>query len=173
MKHLTLFLLLLNTTFGLYGQNEVKLDSRAKVTFPGKTQQMSGATAPIIYSTLDRDNKITGMATVIDAMQFGIDSTAIAANYNNTMFIDLILQNLVGQYPGVALVSKKKITMGKQMGYEVVLQKDKPDEEVPYKNLFARIFFAGSHIYALTVLAAEHVDAAQDRDRFFNSLVIE
>lgn len=173
MKRILLLLMLLGGYAAAFAQNEVRLDTRAKVTFPGKTEQMQGATAPIIYSTLDRDNKITGMATVIDAAQFGVDSAAIAANYNNSMFIELILQNLVGQYPGVELVSKKKISRGKQMGYEITLQKDKPDEAVPYKNLYAQVFFAGSHIYALTVLAMENVDATADKERFFNSLVIQ
>lgn len=157
----------------LFAQHEVTIDKRAKVTFPGKTAQMSGATSPIIYSTLDRDNKVTGMATVIDAEQFGVDSATIAANYNNTMFVDLILQSLTGQYPGVAVISRKKISEQGKMGYEVTLQKDKPDDTVPYKNIYTRFFFAGAHIYALTVLAVEGVDATGDRDRFFNSLIMD
>lgn len=173
MKTPLFLLLLLCCSWHGLAQNKVRLDSRATVVFPGKTEQMQGATGPITFSTLDKDNKITGMATVIDAQEFGVDSTTIAANYNNSMFVDLIIQGLLGQYPGVEVVSKKKISRGAQMGYELILQKDKPDEAVPYKNLYAQVFFAGSNIYALTVLAVEGVDASSEKEQFFNSLKIE
>lgn len=168
------FLLLLFLCSGLlnHAQNTIKLDSRATVVFPGKTEEMKGATGPITFSTLDKDNKVTAMATVIDASQFGVDSAMIAANYNNSGFVDLILQSLLGQYPGVEVVSRKKIAKGGQMGYELALQKDKPDEAVPYKNLYAQVFFAGANVYALTVLAEEGVDATADKEKFFSSLKI-
>lgn len=173
LKTLLFSLALSGISLQAMAQNKVKLDTRASVEFPGKTQEMNGATGPILYSTLDKDNKVTGMATVIDATQFGVDSATIAANYNNSAFIELILQGLLGQYPGVEIVSRKKIAKHKQMGYELVLLKDKPDETVPYKNLYAQVFFAGSNIYALTVLAEENADASEDKERFFNSLKID
>jgi Ni,Fe-hydrogenase maturation factor len=173
MKAYLLLLVLSAATLQGNAQNKVKLDSRASVTFPGKTEQMQGATGPILYSTLDKDNKVTGMATVIDATQFGVDSAMIAANYNNSAFVDLILQGLLGQYPGVEVVSRKKIAKSKQMGYELTLQKDKPDETVPYKNLYAQVFFAGSNIYALTVLVEDGAETTEDKERFFNSLKID
>ncbi len=173
MKPFLFSLLLLAAGLQSYAQNKVKLDTRASVIFPGKTEEMQGATGPILYSTLDKNNKVTGMATVIDATQFGVDSAMIAANYNNSGFIDLILQGLLGQYPGVEVVSRKKIAKRKQMGYELVLLKDKPDETVPYKNLYAQVFFAGSNVYALTVLAEDGTDASEDKERFFNSLTID
>lgn len=156
-----------------YAQNKVKLDTRSSVVFPGKTQQMNGATGPITYSTLDKENKVMGMATVIDATQFGVDSAMIAANYNNAAFIDIILQGLLGQYPDVRVVSRKKITRGSQMGYEFVLQNDKPDETIPYKHLYAQVFFAGSNVYALTVLVEEGIEAEKDKEAFFSSLKID
>lgn len=156
-----------------FAQSKVKLDQRASVVFPGKTQEMQGATGPITFSTLDKEQKVTGMATVIDATQFGVDSSTIAANYNNSGFVDLILQGLLGQYPGVEIVSRKKIAKGSQMGYELVLQKDKPDQSVPYKNLYAQVYFAGANIYALTVLAEEGADASKEKEQFFSSLKID
>ncbi len=173
MRSTLLLLTLIGSSLFSYAQNTIKLDNRATVVFPGKTGEMQGATGPITYSTLDKDSKITGMATVIDASQFGVDSAMIAANYNNATFVDLILQGLLGQYPGVEVVSRKKIAKGKQMGYELDLQKDKPDETVPYKNLYAQIFFAGANVYALTVLTMEGVDATADKEKFFNSLKID
>jgi hypothetical protein len=71
------------------------------------------------------------------------------------------------------LVSKKKIAVGKLMGYDVVLHNDAPTEEVPYKDIYAQVFFSGTKIYALTVLAEGNVDAASDRDKFFRSLKVE
>jgi len=156
-----------------FAQYTAKLDSRASVVFPSKTQEMQGIASPIIYNTLDREHKITGMATAIDATDFGVDSTMIVANYNNTLFVDLILQNITGQYPGMNMVSKKKIAKGKMMGYEVVLKNETPSEKVPYKNVYAQVFFSGATIYALTVLALEGVDATADRDKFFNSLKVD
>lgn len=156
-----------------YGQYTAKLDTRASVVFPSKTKEMQGAASQIIYNTLDKENKITAMATAIDATQFGLDSVMIVANYNNTMFVDLLLQNITGQYNGMQLVSKKKIAKGKLMGYDVVLNNETPNEQVPYKNIYAQVFFAGSAIYALTVLALDGVDATVDRDKFFNSLKVD
>ena len=83
------------------------------------------------------------MATAIDASQYGVDSGMIAANYNNTLFVDIILQSITGQYSGMQLVSKKKIAIGKLMGYDIVLHNDIPTEEVPYKNIYAQVFFRG------------------------------
>jgi len=169
------FLLLCLTGYlpAAFAQHEVKLDSRASVVFPGKTQEMQGATGPITFSTLDDKQKVTGMATVIDATQFGVDSATIAANYNNSGFIELILQGLLGQYPGVEVVSRKKIARGNQMGYELALKKDKPDQTLPYKNLYAQVLFAGANIYALTVLAEEGADASAEKEQFFSSLKID
>lgn len=170
MRSLPLFLLCVCSAFLSFAQNKVRLDQHSTVTFPGKTEQMKSDLGLLTYSTLDRDNKVTGMATVIDASQYGLDSAAIAANYNNTLFIDLILQNVTGQYPGTRLVSKKKIARGKLMGYEVTLLNERPSEMVPYRNIYAQVYFAGTRIYALTVLAVDNSDISADRDQFFNSL---
>lgn len=172
MKATLLLLALLCSSLLNHAQHTVKLDNRATVVFPEKTGEMQSETGPITFSPLDKDNKITGMATVIDVAQFGVDSAMIAANYDNATFVDLILQSLLGQYPGVAVVSKKKITKGTQKGYELALQKDKPDEAVPYKNLYAQLFFVGTNVYALTVLTMEGVDATADKEKFFTSLKI-
>lgn len=153
-----------------YAQNKVRIDERAFVTFPGKSEQMPTEAGMVNYGMLDPDNKVTGMATVIDATQYGVDSAMIAANYNNSFFVDMVLQGLMGQYPGVAMVSKKKIARGRFMGYELEFRNDHPDERVPYEHLYARVLFAGARIYALTVLAEKDVDAAGNRDRFFNTL---
>lgn len=165
--------LLLMSTGSAFAQYTAKLDMRASVVFPSKAEEMEGAASQILYNTLDKEHKITAMATAIDATQFGVDSATIAANYNNTLFVDLILQNITGQYGGMQLVSKKKIAKGKMMGYDVVLSNDTPSEKVPYKNIYAQVFFAGAQIYALTVLALDGIDAATDRDKFFNSLKVD
>lgn len=172
-KRLLLLLALLTGSRDSSAQQKINLDSRASVIFPGKTKEIPTETGPVTVSMLDKANKITGTATRIDATTFGIDSSTIAANYNNTAFIELILQGLLGQYPGVTVISRKKIARGKQMGYEVTLQKDKPDETVPYKNLYVQVLFAGARIYALTALAEEGADATEVKETFFNSLKID
>lgn len=163
--------LLALSTLG-FAQYTAKIDYRASVIFPSKPKEMQEQGQQILYSTLDRDNKVTAMATAIDATQYGVDSGMIAANYNNVMFVDLILQNIIGQYSGMQLVSKNKIAIGKLMGYEVILRNDAPTEAVPYKNIYARVFFAGANIYALTVLAEDKTDATSERDKFFTSLKV-
>lgn len=153
-------------------QYTAKLDTRASVVFPAKPQEMDGVVSRIQYTTLDKDNKITAMATAIDAEQFGVDSATLAANYNNPLFVEMIIQSVLGQYPGVQVVSKKKIARDAFMGYEISLANDSPGESVPYSNIYAQILFAGTKVYALTVLALKDVDAATDRDKFYRSLKI-
>jgi hypothetical protein len=173
MKSCFLIALLWSCISVANAQNKVKLDSRATVVFPGKTQEMHSEAGPITYSTLDKDNKVMGMAAAIDISQYGIDSTAIAANYNNSMFVDLILQNVVGQYSGAELVSKKKVAKGNLMGYDVVFKNHNPTEEVPYDNIYAHVMFSGSHIYALSVLDVPGVSGLSYTEDFFNSLKVE
>jgi len=173
MKRFFLCLLCVAATATGYSQQKVKLDSRASVVFPGKTNEMQGEAGPITYSPLDKDNKVMGMATAIDVSQFGVDSTAIAANYNNSMFIDLILQNIVGQFAGAELVSKKKVANGKLMGYDVVFKNHNPTADVPYENIYAHIMFLGSHVYALSVLDANGANGAAFTEDFFNSLKVD
>ena len=173
MKSLFAFFCFLLFGFSSFAQYTSKLDPVASVVFPSKPKERQEQGQQILYSMLDRENKITAMATAIDASQYGVDSGMITANYNNTLFIDLILQSITGQYSGMQLVSKKKIAVGKLMGYDVVLHNDAPTEEIPYKDIYAQVFFLGAKIYALTVLAEDKVDAAADRDKFFRSLKVE
>ncbi len=56
------------------------------------------------------------------------------------------------------------------MGYDISLANETPDDKVPYSNIYARILFAGTKVYALTVLALKDTDAAGDRDKFYHSL---
>lgn len=172
MKFLSALTCLLVFSASGFAQYTARIDSRASVIFPSKPKEMQEQGQQILYSTLDPENKVTAMATAIDATQYGVDSGMIVANYNNVMFVDLILQNIIGQYSGMQLVSKNKIAIGRLMGYEVVLKNDAPTETVPYKNIYARVFFAGANIYALTVLAEDKVDAAAERDKFFISLKV-
>lgn len=173
MKSICAILIALTISLPCFAQFTAQINPQASVIFPNKPKEMQEQGQQLLYNTLDRENKVTGMATAIDAAQFGVDSVSLVANYNNTMFIDLILQNLVGQYSGMKLVSKKKITVGKMMGYEVTFSNDAPTEEVPYKNIYAQVCFAGTNIYALTVLAQNKVDATTERDKFFRSLKVE
>jgi hypothetical protein len=173
MKLLTGIFCFLLYSFTSFAQYTAKLDLVASVVFPSKPKERLEQGQQILYSTLDRENKITAMATAIDASQYGVDSGMIAANYNNTLFVDIILQSITGQYSGMQLISKKKIAIGKLMGYDVVLYNDTPTEDVPYRNIYTQVFFSGARIYALTVLAEDKVDAATDRDKFFRSLEVK
>jgi len=174
MKQFLFVLLAASLASSAVAQNRVRLDERATVLFPGKVEQMDSEAGLIRYSTLDRENKVTGMATVIDARQYGVDSAMIIANYHNPMFVDLILQGLLGQYPGVELISKRKIARGRFMGYELEFRNDRPDEKVPYRDLYAQVFFAGADIYALTVLAEDKAtDTPLLKEKFFSSLDIQ
>lgn len=155
-----------------FAQYTSRLDERASVIFPSKPQQMDGLISQIQYSTLDKENKITAMATAIDAGQFGVDSATLTANYNNPLFVEMILQSILGQYPGVQVVSKKKIAKGSFMGYDVSLSNETPNDKVPYSNIYAQILFAGTKVYALTVLALKNTDAAGERDKFYSSLKV-
>ncbi len=172
MKPVLFALALIAYSITGFAQYTAKLDERASVIFPSKPQQMAGLISQIQYSTLDKENKITAMATAIDAGQFGVDSAALAANYNNPLFVEMVLQSILGQYPGVGLVSKKKIAKGSFMGYEVSLANDTPCDKVPYSNIYAQILFAGTKVYALTVLALKNTDATGDRDKFYSSLKV-
>lgn len=173
LKSLSLIVSLFALPIAGFAQFTAKIDSRASVIFPSKPKEMQQQGYPILYSLLDVENKVTGMATSIDASQYGIDSNTMVANYNNVLFVDLILQNIIGQYSGMQVVSKKKIAVGKLMGYEVVLNNDMPTEEVPYKSIYAQVFFTGTQIYALTVLAEDKVDATKERNKFFTSLKVD
>jgi hypothetical protein len=173
MKFIFPILIVLTASLSGFAQFTAKINAQASVVFPNKPKEMQEQGQQLLYNTLDRENKVTGMATAIDAAQYGVDSISLVANYNNTMFIDLILQNVIGQYSGMQLVSKKKIAVGKMMGYEVTLSNDAPSEKVPYKNIYAQICFAGTNIYALTVLAEDKVDATPERDKFFRSLKVD
>lgn len=172
MKTLLFVLVFIASGINSFAQYTAKLDERASVVFPSKPQQMDGLISQIQYNTLDKENKITAMATAIDAGQFGVDSATLAANYNNPLFVEMILQSVLGQYPGVEVVSKKKVAQGSFMGYEVSLANDTPSDKVPYSNIYAQILFAGTKVYALTVLALKGTDAAGDRDKFYHSLKV-
>lgn len=173
MKFFLNLFLLITCCIPAFAQYTSKLDMRSSVVFPSKPKEMTQEGQRIQYSMLDLDNKVTAMATAIDASQYGVDSGMIAANYNNTLFVDLILQNITGQYSGMRLISKKKIAVGKLMGYDVLLTNDAPSESVPYKNVYAQVFFAGSTIYAMTVLSEKDKDDAAEREKFFRSLKVD
>jgi hypothetical protein len=170
---MTALLLLCLLSFGkLSAQYKAQLNQHSSVVFPSKPQEMNQEGQLILFSLLDADNKVTAMATAIDVSQFGVDSSTIAANYNNSMFIDLILQNIVGQYTGAELVSKKKVAVGRLMGYDVVF-KNHPTPNIPYQNIYAHVMFAGSNVYALSVLDIPGSDGSKFMDRFFRSLQVD
>lgn len=170
------YLLLLICLIGhnnIFAQYIAKLDSRSHVVFPSKPQEMNQEGQIILYGMMDKGNKVTGMATVIDVSQYGVDSNALKANYNNSMFVDIILQNIVGQFTGAELVSKKKVAVGKLMGYDVVFKNQNPTEEVPYENIYAHVMFSGAHIYALSVLDVPGTDGFSYTETFFASLQVD
>ena len=173
MKSLLLTVAILACSISGFAQYTSRLDERASVIFPSKPQEMDGLISQIQYNTLDKENKITAMATAIDAGQFGVDSATLTANYNNPLFVEMILQSVLGQYPGVQVVSKKKIAKGSFMGYDVSLANETPNDKVPYSNIYAQILFAGTKVYALTVLALKNTDAAEARDKFYHSLKVD
>jgi anti-sigma28 factor (negative regulator of flagellin synthesis) len=173
MKFFLSLILIITTATAAFAQFNARLDRKSSVVFPSKPKEMQQEGQQILYSMLDRENKVTAMATAIDASQYGVDSGMIAANYNNTLFVDLILQNITGQYSGMRLESKKKIAVGKLMGYDVLLVNDAPSESVPYKKVYAQVFFAGSTIYAMTVLSENESDDGAEREKFFRSLKVD
>lgn len=170
MKSFFLCLIVVAGSLQSFAQYTSRLDENASVAFPSKPQEMDGLISHIQYSTLDKENKVTAMATAIDAGQFGVDSATLSANYNNPLFVEMVLQSILGQYPGVQVVSKKKIAVGPFMGYDVSLANETPDDKVPYSRIYAQILFAGTKVYALTVLALKDTDAAGERDKFYRSL---
>lgn len=172
MKSCLFLLSLFACSISSFAQYTTRLDERASVIFPSKPQQMDGLVSQIQYSTLDKENKITAMATAIDAGEFGVDSATLAVNYNNPLFVEMVLQSILGQYPGVKVVSKKKIAQGSFMGYDVSLANETPSDNVPYSDIYAQILFAGSKVYALTVLVLKHTDATTERDKFYRSLKV-
>ncbi len=172
MRSLALILLTLLCGFTAGAQYTARLDERASVVFPAKPQAMDGMVSQIQYSTLDKENKITAMTTAIDAGQFGVDSATLAANYNNQLFVEMITQSVLGQYPGVQVVAKRKIAQDAFMGYDISLANETPSGSVPYSTIYTRILFAGTKVYALTVLALKDADAQADRDKFYRSLKI-
>lgn len=170
IKKLTILFICLMTFHQGFAQYTSKLDEHYSVVFPSKPQEMNQDGQIILYGMMDKENKVTGMATVIDVSQYGVDSNAVKANYNNSMFVDIILQNIVGQFTGAELVSKKKVAVGRLMGYDVVFKNYNPTEDVPYENIYAHVMFAGSHIYALSILDVPGTDGLSFTDKFFNSL---
>jgi hypothetical protein len=173
MKKIILLILSIISYNSSFAQYTAKLDDRSSVVFPSKPQEMNQDGQLILYSMMDKENKVTGMATVIDVTQYGVDSDAVAANYNNSMFVDIILQNVAGQFSGAELVSKKKVAIGKLMGYDVVFKNHHPTEEVPYENIYAHVMFAGAHIYALSILDVSGTDGSGFTDKFFGSLKVD
>lgn len=172
MKKLIAFLICLLAFNGIFAQYTAKLDYRSSVVFPSKPEEMHPDGQLILYSMMDKENKVTGMATTIDVSQFGVDSGSVVANYNNSMFVDLILQNIAGRFAGADMVSKKKVAVGKLMGYDVVFKNNNPTKDIPYQNIYAHVMFAGSHIYALSILDVPGIDGQPFTTAFFNSLKV-
>jgi hypothetical protein len=172
MKKLFILVLCLLSFANIFAQYKSQLSPRSSVVFPSKPQEMQKEGHVVLFSMLDKENKVTGMATAVDVSQFGVDSASMAANYNNTMFVDLILATVVGQYDGMEVVSKKKIAVGKLMGYDVVFKNSAPSKDIPYVNVFAHVLFAGSNIFAMTVLDEAGSDGSLFKDKFFNSLKV-
>jgi hypothetical protein len=172
-KKIVLLLLSIISCNAIFAQYTSKLDNHSSVVFPSKPQEMNQDGQVILYGMMDKENKVTGMATVIDVTQYGVDSNAVAANYNNSMFVDIILQNVAGQFTGAELVSKKKVAVGKLMGYDVVFKNHNPTEAVPYENIYAHVMFAGSHIYTLSILDVPGTDGLVFTDKFFSSLKVD
>jgi len=170
--YFTLFCLL---PFGnIFAQYKSKLSTRSSVVFPSKPQELTKEGHVIYTSALDKESKVTGMATAIDVSQFGVDSSAIASNYDNTLFVDLILQTIVGQYDGMEIVSKKKVTIGRLLGYDLSFKNNNPPtKELPYRNVYARVLFAGSNVFALTVLDEAGANGGVYKDKFFSSLKVD
>lgn len=173
MKSIIFLLFCLLPVNKMLAQYKSQLNPNASVVFPSKPEEMHQDGQLILVSMMDKENKITGMATTIDVSQYGVDSNAVVSNYNNSLFVDLILQNIAGQFAGAYLVSKKKVAVGKLMGYDVVFKNNNPTKAIPYQNIYAHVMFAGSHIYALSILDIPGVDGIGFTEKFFSSLKVD
>jgi hypothetical protein len=173
MKTICLSIVFALITALCFGQVKTSIDSRASVVFPSKVEQTQADGNTVWFSTLNEDFTIAGMAMVLDGKDFDLDSATLAANYNEPDFIQAIVDGMLGELQGVRLVNKKKISKSNKMGYDMVLVNDAPSESFPYKDLYVQFLFAGSQVYMVGVYAMEGKNATQERDKFFNSLIIK
>lgn len=157
----------------LSAQYQATLYKGCTVTFPTKPQEMNQEGIPYLYNTLDKEHKVTALATMLDAAAYGMDSVLLAYNYNNPVFIDILVQSFLGQFAEVTIKYKQKIAEGKYMGYLIQLENDVPTEEIPYKDVYVKALFAGSKVYALAVLQEPNVAAGSLKDDFFASLKLD
>ncbi len=175
MKQLLLILLLCSGTHLLQAQQQVKMDDRVSITFPGTAQEQKSEQGSMWYGAVGGSDlsRAMGMSMLIPLSSIQQDSAGIAAHYNDPAFTQGLIQGMLGKLPGVELVSQKKITKQSRKGYIMELKKDVPDAQFPYKKLYTLILFAGENIYLQVVYAAEGVDITAARDAFFDSFRIK
>lgn len=175
MKQLFFFLLFSCSTAVLYAQQQVDIDKRVSVTFPGTAQSQQSEYGAMWFGALAGDDaaKALAMSMSIPLSSLNQDSAGIAAHYDDPEFTKGLVTGMLGKLPGVTLISQQKTAKQGRKGYIMELEKDTPDEQFPYKKLYTLIIFAGDNIYLQAVYTAAGIDANSAKSAFFDSFRVK
>lgn len=171
MKKLLLLAAFSCSTLILAAQQQVNVDKKVSVTFPGTAQSQNSEYGNMWYGAVAGNDPAKAMAMTmsIPLSSMDQDSAAIAAHYDDPAFTEGLVTGMLGKLPGVKLLSQKKVTKQGRKGYIMELEKGTPDEQFPYKKLYTMLIFAGESIYMQAVYAVEGVDVTAVKNTFFDS----
>jgi|GEM_PF-2001086 len=171
MKHLLTALLVFMMQFHAAAQDITQLDNEVSVRFPATVQTTESDGGLLWISDLDAADPGKGrcMAMRMEAAQVGLSTEELKDYADKPDFRESFMNGLLKQLPGVQVTKQHILRKNGMTVYDILMEKDAPDENFIYKYIYALVYFREGAIYTVAVMEPEQTDSQAARQAFLNS----